>query len=408
MDRRRYLRLGAGVVPSVALAGCSASNLAGSSDSVSSDSGGAGRTDTSGGAGKSAGRGVYVQPFREGMYVVGMGGMGGSSRMGMNASGTNGTNGSGGTEVNSSGRMSGTNGTAAMPVAGDYRFALLYAAPHVFWTVNGTETQRTAIEEGDSLHLMSVVWDPKTGTVIPETGMSVELTKNGELVSEETIYPMLSQRMGFHYGGNFALPGDGTYTAKLTVGGTTIRRTGAFEGRFAEPATVEIRFPFTAATREQVASPEAERAGEPGAVKPMDTNAIPSAVAPTGAQLPGEFIGRAKSDDAEFLISHVPADESPLENGEPYLTVSARTPYNRLLLPAMALSATLSRGGTTVFEGALKRTLDPDLGYHYGATLNGIQSGDTLVLSVETPPQVARHEGYEEAFLDMPEMTIEL
>jgi hypothetical protein len=31
-----------------------------------------------------------------------------------------------------------------------------------------------------------------------------------------------------------------------------------------------------------------------------------------------------------------------------------------------------------------------------------VESGDTLELRVTTPPQVARHEGYETAFLEMP------
>ncbi|MFB6297607.1 MAG: hypothetical protein ABEH56_03715, partial [Salinirussus sp.] len=57
----------------------------------------------------------------------------------------------------------------------------------------------------------------------------------------------------------------------------------------------------------------------------------------------------------------------------------------------------LDRGGETVFDGRLTRTLDPDLGYHYGAVV-GSEPGDELTLSVLTQPQTARHEGYETAF----------
>ena len=46
----------------------------------------------------------------------------------------------------------------------------------------------------------------------------------------------------------------------------------------------------------------------------------------------------------------------------------------------------------------LERTLDPRLGYHYGTTVAGVESSDRLRLATETPPQVARHEGYETAF----------
>jgi hypothetical protein len=66
----------------------------------------------------------------------------------------------------------------------------------------------------------------------------------------------------------------------------------------------------------------------------------------------------------------------------------------------MALSGTQRRGSETKFEGELLRTLDPDLGYHYGAVLESVRSGDELPITIDTPPQVARHEGYETAFLD--------
>ena len=411
MDRRRYLRLGSGLFATGALTGCVGDTFGGS-EATETDADSTSTIDSPGAGGKeSTKRGVYVQSFREGMYVVGMGGMGSSGGM----SGTN-TSGSGEMKMNGSAtttRMNGSGGTLgggteAMPVAGNYRFALMYAAPHVFWNVNGTELSRTAIEQGDSLHLMGIVWDPKTQTVLPETGLSVEVTKNGELVSEEVIYPMLSQRMGFHYGGNFKLTGDGTYTAKLSVGGVSIRRTGAFERRFGKPASVEIQFPFNEKTRKAVTSPKAPQAGEPGAVDPMKMGTIPAAFAPSKPELPGTFVGRADSGDAVFLITEVKPNKSPLENGKAYLAVSARTPYNRLVLPAMALSARVNRGGKTVFEGPLKRTLAPELNYHYGAAIDGLQSSDVLTISVETPPQAARHEGYEEAFLDMPPMNLKV
>ncbi|EMA44287.1 DUF7350 domain-containing protein [Halococcus saccharolyticus] len=417
MDRRRYLRLAA--ASSVALAGCSATESGGEPDSSSPSKTTSAEPDTVASNGTvpdsaddGSDRGVYVQPFAESMYVVGRGVMGASG-------GTTGGNGTNGTDtIASTSRTntttSGTTATEtsdksdAMPIAGDYRFALMYAAPHVFWTINGVETTRQPIEQGDSLHLMSVVWDPKSGTVLPDTGLSVEITRDGDLVSEEVIYPMLSQRMGFHYGANFPLPGDGSYTARLSVGGTGVRRTGAFAGRFAEPASVTIEFPFTETTREQVVSPKAPRAGEPGAIAPMAMGTVPSAVAPTKSELGGAFVGRATSGDAVFLVTRLSPDESPLDDGNPYLAVSARTPYNSLVLPAMALSATLERNGSTVFDGPLKRTLDSDLGYHYGAAVDSARPDDRLTISVTTPPQVARHEGYENAFLDMPAMRLTL
>jgi hypothetical protein len=254
---------------------------------------------------------------------------------------------------------------------------------------------------------MAVVRDAETGTVLPEAGVSVEITRDGSLASQEVIYPMLSQRMGFHYGANFGLDGDGEYLARVSVGGLGIRRTGAFEGRFAEPATVEVPFAFTEAERRKVTVRELDAYGQRGAVRPAEM-ALPTALAPAESALPGKVLGTASSDDARLVTTVLEEPPGGVEAEGPYLAVSARTPYNRLVLPAMALEATLSRGTGTAFEGALRRTLDPDLGYHYGAALRGTTpgSGDELALTPTLPPQVARHEGYERAFLEMEPATL--
>lgn len=72
----------------------------------------------------------------------------------------------------------------------------------------------------------------------------------------------------------------------------------------------------------------------------------------------------------------------------------------------MSLSATVTRGNETVFDGALQATLDPALNYHYGAGVESIESGDEIEIVTDAPPQVARHEGYETAFLKMPSRTL--
>ncbi|WP_425487805.1 DUF7350 domain-containing protein [Natronomonas salina] len=69
---------------------------------------------------------------------------------------------------------------------------------------------------------------------------------------------------------------------------------------------------------------------------------------------------------------------------------------------AAALSATVRRDGTAATHLEFDRTLDPELGYHYGTALEtDLRAGDQLVVATETPPQVARHEGCERASLDM-------
>ena len=358
MHRRRFLRLG--VAAAALAAGCS------TPDDSATTTAPATRTATATPAGTDDG-GVYVQSFVEGMATPGR------------------------------------------TTAGEYAVALHATVPHQFWTITGDERSVVPREDADTLHLMAAVWDPETGVDLTETGLSVEITRDGTLVSEEVIYPMLSQRMGVHYGGNFGLDGDGTYTAAVSVGGTSIRRTGAFRGRFGDPATAEIDFTLDDALRREIDTRAVDQAGDPGAVAPMATE-FPIGRAPTEAELPGDVRGTATSGDAELVVTLLDEPPAGVDAAGPYLAVSARTPYNRLVLPAMSLSARLSRDGDTRHEGTLTRTLDPDLHYHYGTALagTGVASGDTLRLTVETPPQVARHEGYETAFLTMPPATLTL
>jgi hypothetical protein len=302
-------------------------------------------------------------------------------------------------------RMSGT------ASAGDYRFGLMYSYPHRFWNVNGESVQLTEIESGDDVHLMASVWDPETGVVLPETGLTVEVSKGSDLVSQEVIYPMLSQPMGFHYGANFGLDGDGEYTVTVSVGGMNVRRTGAFQDRFDEPASVDIPFEYAQSTRDEISFERTtDRAGERAARPPMEMGMLPLSVLPPAEELPGTTHGTATSGDGVFVVQSLPTGETPagVENSGQYLYVSARTPYNRMVLPAMGLSGTLTRDGEAVFEGSLTRTLDPELNYHYGAVVPSVEPGDTLELTVTVPPQVARHEGYETAFLDTEPVEVEL
>ncbi|MFC7235215.1 DUF7350 domain-containing protein [Halosegnis marinus] len=346
MNRRRFL----------ALAGSSAL-LAGCADTT--DPATATPTPT---AASDLPDGVYVQPYREGMAMQ---------------------------------------GTAD---AGDLRVAFMYTSPHRFWNVNGNEVSLT--ERSGNVHAMAAVWEPETGRVVPETGLSLEIERDGDLVSQEVIYPMLSQRMGYHYGGNFDLSGgdgtaaDGEYTARVSVGGVpdAVALTGAYEGRFRAPATAEIPFVFDEEQRERVRSEEIDAYGQPGAVRPMDMM-MPQAVAPPRDALPGTVFGAPNRDDALLATGAVSGEAAARFGADTYLYVSPRTRYNGLELPAMALSATV--GGETV---ELRRTLDPELGFHYGAAV-GELSGD-IELSTGVPPQVARHEGYERAFLEMPPATV--
>jgi len=292
---------------------------------------------------------------------------------------------------------------SGMATDGDYRFALLLAVPHRFWTVTLEERSAVPIEDSDDVHLMVAVWDPESGRVLPDSDLSVELTRDGDLVSQEVIYPMLSQRMGFHYGANFALEGDGTYTARISTGGVSARTTGSFTGRFESGASAAIDFEWSKAVREQLKSESLDAAGSRGALKPMDMGELPQPQAATPENLSGTVLGTARIDDAKLVVTQLTGMAAErFTDGDPYFAVSARTPYNRLVLPAMSVVGQYARADEILFSDDLQPTLDPELGYHYGATVpEQAVSGDEVVVEVPTPPQLARHEGYERAFLQM-------
>ncbi|NHN43563.1 hypothetical protein G9C85_18245 [Halorubellus sp. JP-L1] len=298
-----------------------------------------------------------------------------------------------------------------MGKSGDYAAMAMYSYPHRFWNVNGTTVEQTPIEEGDDAHIMVNVFDPETKRVLPDAGVSIEITSDGESVSQETIYPMLSQPMAFHYGANFDL-GDvdaATLTVDVSIGGVTgsgVTTTGDYDGRFEEGATIPLELTYSQAEKQGISFRETpEKAGERTARKPMEMDA-PLGVAPAPGDLPGRVLGdpangEPRSGDAVFAATVVDADRF---DGR-YLAVSPRTPYNGFVIPRMGIAATVDRDGETVYDDSLGRTLDPEIGYHYGAPVD-VQSGDEVTLSVTTPAQVARHEGYETAFLDFEDVTL--
>ncbi|GAB6862602.1 hypothetical protein ACFR97_06775 [Haloplanus litoreus] len=297
--------------------------------------------------------------------------------------------------------------------SGDFAMGLMYSYPHRFWNVNGETVSLTEIDADDAVHLMASVWDPETETILPDTGLSAEIYRDGSLVSQEAIYPMLSQPMGFHYGANFALDGEGTYEVRLSAGAVSTRLTGAFEGRFADPTTVEIPFEYSEAAKEEIAFRTLdEKVATPGAVDPMSMEMLPTSFAPAESDLPGRVLGSETSNDARLVVTALESPPAGIDADGTYLAVSARTRYNRMVIPAMGLSGHLARDGGTVYDGTFERTLDRDLGYHYGAVVDDVVPGDELTLSVDVQPQTARHEGYETAFGGlmggMPDVTVEV
>jgi hypothetical protein len=317
--------------------------------------------------------------------------------------------------------------------AGEYAVMPMLTYPHKFWLVSGTEREAVT-PDSTGVHLMATVWDAETGEVLPvDTGAQLRLTRDGDLVDQRAPWPMISQTMGFHFGDNVPLPEQGTYAVEFDltpIGGDTVRKTGEFADRFTEPRTVRFEFEFDQEFQESVVNGveylDEDRWGEPGALDPMagmggmDDNGgdsggmddegeddgnggmemgMPFSDLQPADAYPGEDLGTPTSGDATFVVRYL--EETRLSEDSGYLLVSPRTPYNRVPLADMALSV------EGALEGELVQTLDSEVGHHYGIA-GDLASGEQLDLVVESPPQVARHRGYETAFLEMPPMGVEV
>jgi hypothetical protein len=357
---------------------------------------------------------VYIPTHKEGMKMAGTSSM--NDMSGMKTG--NDTNRSGEmTHMNRSGRTQGMNNSRTMAGvnkssgmmgmqranSGRLMCALTYSYPHRFWTVTGQRTKKVSIEPDDSVHLMVNIWDAKTGVYVADTSPRVTFSHEENDKTTRTPWTMLSQNMGFHTGDNVTFPAAGTYSATVNVPPVTTRRRRGFKGEFSEPTTFEFTFKYSRDKRNTIPFKRLpKRSGNKGALEPMNMKMMPLAQVPPKEKLPGRLLGQLTSGDAQFIITAIEDATQFGTSGNTYLVVSPRTPYNHYIIPSMSLSGTLTRNSKTVFDGSLPATLDPALNYHYGAMVNNIKSGDEFTLTVDAPPQVARHEGYETAFMKMP------
>jgi hypothetical protein len=289
----------------------------------------------------------------------------------------------------------------------DSTIGLSYTYSERFWTVTGDRTKRVGVEDDyNTLHLMASVWDTETGTVRPvDSGLQVTLERGGETLTKRAMWPMLSQQMGVHFGDNVYFPTEDEYTISIKAGETTVRRLGSLADQSTGPLTGQFTLDLKWSTRNEipvapVGSQPFSNRGNPDALQPMEMSMQPLSVVPSRDELPGQLLGTGTSADAEFVLTATDTADGT------YLTVSPRTPYNQYRLPLMSLSANIERNGRTVFDDTLLTAIGPDRGYHYGATVDDIESGDKVAISVDLPPQVARHVGYETAFVEMPDVRV--
>ncbi|XVH30534.1 iron transporter [Haloferacaceae archaeon DSL9] len=294
--------------------------------------------------------------------------------------------------------------------AGDYGVAVMAMRPHSFWTVVGAETHQTSMRSTDSLHLTVSVWTADGAAVVP-ADVAVATECDGDTVDRRSLWPMLSQPMGFHYGDNIALPTPGRYRLRIDIHPSDVGR-GEFGMRL-EPASLAVPVDYSSAEIDSLERTllDPDRRGKPGAV-PLTHDGRqghshghpPPPVVPDAESLSGRVIGSATVDDAVltavlFDDTALSVDDTALSVDGAYLAVFAETPYNGCTLPMLGLDASLRRDETVVEKYRLDETVHPDLTHHYGTPIDAISSSDELRIDVRSPPQVARHEGYETAFL---------
>ncbi|MFP8952180.1 hypothetical protein ACLI4Z_04280 [Natrialbaceae archaeon A-arb3/5] len=331
------------------------------------------------------------------------------------------------------------------------------------------EVERVPPEDGRGVHMMFTLWDAETGIVLPvDEGAQLRVFQDGEQVgSPRSPWAMISQEMGFHFGDNVPLPEDGTYSVEVTIPSISTTKTGDLDGRLDESQTATFEFEYDDEFRHEVVGGveyfDEEVWGNEGAIEPMDhghhgsdehgehdgthheesehgdghdhnehgddhenghghdDHHVPYSALPRVDEYPGtrlvdpdtegdveETIDLPRSGDAAILASVFEPGSRLADGDEQYLLVSPRTPYNRVPLADMSLRAVVERDGEVVLEQSLEQTIDSEYDLHYGLSTPDIEPGDSVTIEIESPPQVARHQGYETAFLDMPpvELTV--
>lgn len=130
--------------------------------------------------------------------------------------------------------------TGGMKTVGDYEIGFaIEEAEGMYHMVDG-ELQWQAPQD-ENLHVEVVVRDAADGRFVPCLDVQATLvTADGDEVGTHT-QPLLWHPMINHYGRNWTVPGDGTYSLRVHVEPPTFPRHDEINGRrFAEPADVEF------------------------------------------------------------------------------------------------------------------------------------------------------------------------
>ena len=130
---------------------------------------------------------------------------------------------------------------------------------------------------------------------------------------------------------------------------------------------------------------------------------------PAFDQIPLGLTAPQFTDDIGVAIGvHDDPGALGFDTGTAALVAATQSRYNRYPLGFSGLSARVTRDGDEVFADDLTSAVSGDLGHYYGAASPALQTGDTVEIEFTTPPQLARHRGYEQAFLDLDQLTFTL
>jgi Fe2+ transport protein len=155
-----------------------------------------------------------------------------------------------------SARLSGMTGTSSMPmpmpirilsrtVWQGMRIEVRSMAPANFVIFSGSSERMVRVTKKDTIHLMVMLSDAGTGMRIPYASVWATIRKQGRIVFDERLWPMLARFMGSHYGNNVALPGNGTYVISLLISPPQAARHMEYAHVWMKPHRVTMTFRWT-------------------------------------------------------------------------------------------------------------------------------------------------------------------
>jgi len=107
---------------------------------------------------------------------------------------------------------------------------------------NGTTMQEVKPPKNVSFHLMVLLNDAQTGVVIPYASVWATITEGPKTDLDESLWPMISEYMGPHYGNNVVLAGSGTYHLSLLVSPPVSARHVEYQDVWLTPHRVNFTF----------------------------------------------------------------------------------------------------------------------------------------------------------------------